>query len=129
MRNPFDQSLVGVDDGFPAKQFNKTALISEPSSIRYTRHFGANALELCFVADGSLDAFIDLRGVFRGTDLAASTLILREAGAVLIDQNGNSLRGPCTNDARYAYIAARDVQLAKKLLAIASGARSDSQRK
>lgn len=129
MAKVFEQSLVGVDDWFPARQFNEKTLDSGPSPIRYTRHFGANALELCFVADGSLDAFIDLRGVFRGTDLAASTLILREAGAVLINQNGDSLNGPCTNDARYAYIAARDVPLAKKILAIASGARGDSQRR
>ncbi|MFW9830506.1 MAG: inositol monophosphatase family protein [Candidatus Thorarchaeota archaeon] len=116
-----EDSLIGVDHWFPDKPMSKNALDSGKAPIRFTRHFGANALELCFVADGKLDAFVDLRGVFRGTDLAASFLILGEAGAVLIDPSGKSVSGPCTNDAKYAYIAARDSALAQELVALASG--------
>ncbi len=118
--NPLETSLVGVDAGFPPKSFRKRSKGTDEVPIRYTRHFGANALELCFVADGSIDGFIDLRGVFRGTDLAAASLILQEAGAVLINQNGATINGKCTNDARYAYIAARDEPFARKLLTLAS---------
>jgi myo-inositol-1(or 4)-monophosphatase len=86
---------------------------------------GANALELCYVADGSLDGFIDLRGIFRGTDLAAAALILREAGAVLIDRHGKNVVGKCTNDEHYDYIAARDIDFAQTLITLASGAVTD----
>jgi len=113
-----EASLVGVDSGFPPKSFDRHPDGSDDGPIRYTRHFGANTLELCFVADGSLDGFIDLRGVFRGTDLAAAFLILREAGAVLINQDGTAIKGGCTNEERYSYIAARDDAFAKKLLAL-----------
>jgi myo-inositol-1(or 4)-monophosphatase len=110
-------SLVGVDDSFPPTFIYNNLSKVNSSRIQYTRHFGANALELCYVADGSLDGFIDLRGVFRGTDLGAASLILKEAGATLVNPEGSAITGPCTNDARYAYIAARDPVLTKKLLA------------
>lgn len=109
-------SLVGVDDKFPQTHVDDNQLKSNTSCIRYTRHFGANALELCYVADGSLDGFVDLRGVFRGTDLAAPALILKEAGATLVNPEGSAITGPCTNDARYAYIAARDTEFSTHLL-------------
>ncbi len=44
-------------------------------------HFGANALELCFLAEGRIDAFVDVRGRMRVTDLAGACLIAEEAGA------------------------------------------------
>ncbi len=113
-------SLVGVDTPFPPKISRDQDSSTNETGIRFTRHYGANALELCFVADGSLDGFIDLRGVFRGTDLAAAYLILQEAGAALIDQKGVAIAGKCTNDAQYAYIAARDESFAATLLTLAS---------
>jgi myo-inositol-1(or 4)-monophosphatase len=44
-------------------------------------HFGANALELCLLAEGKTDAFVDVRGKMRMTDFAAGYLIAKEAGA------------------------------------------------
>ncbi|MHA2314039.1 MAG: inositol monophosphatase family protein [Candidatus Hermodarchaeia archaeon] len=116
--NPLKTSLVGFDSSFPPNQERSKPL--ERPKIRYTRHLGANALELCYVADGTLDGFVDLRGIFRGTDLAAAALILREAGAVLIDRHGENITGKCTNDDHYDYIAARDIAFAQILLELAS---------
>lgn len=121
--NPLKTSLVGFDSGFPPNQEKSKHLERPP--IRYSRHLGANALELCYVADGSLDGFIDFRGIFRGTDLAAAALILREAGAVLIDRHGENIIGKCTNDEHYDYIAARDIAFAQTLLKLASGTTTD----
>lgn len=121
--NPLKTCLVGFDTSFPANQV-KNQYSKEPP-IQYTRHLGANALELCYVADGSLDGFVDLRGVFRGTDLAAPALILREAGAVLINRKGKNIVGKCTNDERYDYIAARDADFAQALIKLTSRATTD----
>jgi len=55
--------------------------------LRYTnypRHFGSAALEDCFVGEGILDAHIDVRGDLRVFDIAASQLIVREAGGKVI---------------------------------------------
>jgi myo-inositol-1(or 4)-monophosphatase len=58
---------------------------------RHIRHLGANALELCYVADGTTDAFIDIRGKLRATDIAAAWLILREAGGIVTRPDGKLL--------------------------------------
>ncbi len=121
--NTLKTSLVGFDSAFPANQ--EKLQKSDSTQIRYTRHLGANALELCYVADGTLDGFIDLRGIFRGTDLAAAALILREAGGVLIDRHGKNIIGKCTNEEHYDYIAARDLDFAHTLVKLASGAAND----
>ncbi|RLI79327.1 inositol monophosphatase [Archaeoglobales archaeon] len=58
------------------------------------RIFGSAALELCFVADGSVDCFIDLRGdkgFLRIYDVAAGAYIAKCANAVVTDLKGNSL--------------------------------------
>jgi fructose-1,6-bisphosphatase/inositol monophosphatase family enzyme len=112
-------SLVGVDDRFPSLYSIPEKTDLDNAKIQFIRHFGANALELCFVADGSLDGFVDLRGVFRGTDLAAPALILQEAGASLINEKGKPLTGACTNDERYSLVAARNEQFSQQLLALA----------
>ena len=46
-----------------------------------TRQLGSASIELCLVASGTLDAFVDLRDRIRTTDLAAGLLIAVEAGA------------------------------------------------
>lgn len=45
-----------------------------------TRYFGSISLEVCLVASGSLDMFVMFGRIPRLTDIAASTLILKEAG-------------------------------------------------
>ncbi|MCL2643222.1 MAG: D-fructose 1,6-bisphosphatase [Candidatus Bathyarchaeota archaeon] len=52
---------------------------------RHIRHYGANALELCYVANGLTDAFVDIRGKLRTTDVAAGFLIIKEAGGLVTD--------------------------------------------
>ena len=57
--------------------------------VSYSRHFGSASLEGVYVALGRIDAHIDLRGVLRVFDIAASHLIVREAGGIsLVWQNG-----------------------------------------
>jgi fructose-1,6-bisphosphatase/inositol monophosphatase family enzyme len=59
---------------------------------RQYRALGASALDLCLVASGTLDAFIDCSFDAHGVwDYAAGTLICREAGAVVADALGRDL--------------------------------------
>jgi myo-inositol-1(or 4)-monophosphatase len=46
---------------------------------------------LCYVADGTTDAFIDIRGRLRATDMAAAWLITKEAGAKMTALDGKPL--------------------------------------
>jgi len=73
---------------------------------KHFRHFGANAQEICYVADGSTDAFIDIRGKLRVTDMVASYLILREAGGIILTPEGEELNVPLAATQRLSFIAA-----------------------
>lgn len=57
------------------------------------RALGSIALDMCFVADGTLDGVIDTRGLVSGYDIAASVLILREVGGFLTDLEGREVAG------------------------------------
>ncbi|MBC7079100.1 MAG: bifunctional fructose-bisphosphatase/inositol-phosphate phosphatase [Methanothrix sp.] len=59
--------------------------------VRRMRNLGAASLELCYVADGRLDAFIDLRGSLRVVDVIAGILMVEEAGGVATDALGEKL--------------------------------------
>ncbi|HEC94763.1 MAG TPA: fructose-1,6-bisphosphatase [Thermoplasmatales archaeon] len=59
------------------------------------RSFGAASLEMCFVAHGAVDCFMCLKKHLRVTDIAAATLIVREANGVVKDRQGNFLDMPC----------------------------------
>ena len=62
-------STIGINmsGAKPAMVERLAPIIAEATHIR---QFGANALEMCFVARGFLDAYIDLRGKIRPTDVA-----------------------------------------------------------
>lgn len=60
------------------------------SNIRRMRIMGAIAIELCFVAEGIYDVFLDIEAV-RVLDIAASQLIIKEAGGYVTDVNSNIL--------------------------------------
>jgi myo-inositol-1(or 4)-monophosphatase len=72
----------------------------------HIRHLGANALELCLLAEGLMDVYIDLRGKLRVTDMAAAHLIIKEAGGIIIDSNGSILDSSLSINDRISFIAA-----------------------
>jgi myo-inositol-1(or 4)-monophosphatase len=90
-----------------------TGLIKKTKHIR---HFGANALELCYVADGSTDAFIDIRGKLRTTDVAAACLIVKEAGAILTASNGKPLDARLDPGQKVGFIAAANAEMHRRIL-------------
>jgi len=61
---------------------------------RRARNFGAASLEMCLVAQGSLDLYYlhtQVPAKLRVMDIAAGTLIVREAGGEVFDTDGNVL--------------------------------------
>lgn len=60
------------------------------SHVRRMRIMGAIAVEMCFVAEGIYDVFLDTQAV-RVLDIAASQLIIKEAGGYITDINSNVL--------------------------------------
>src|ERR687898_1100536 len=82
--------LIGTNvSGVPPHILDEISKVISFSS--HIRHFGANALELCYFARGFMDAYIDIRGKIRSTDMVAAYLIAKEAGGKLYSPNGQEL--------------------------------------
>jgi myo-inositol-1(or 4)-monophosphatase len=84
-------------------------------------HFGANALELCLLAEGKLDSFVDLRGKMRVTDFAAGCLIAREAGASISCPDGSPFNPRLSLHGRFSLVASANGALHSEVLGLASG--------
>ncbi|MDD5473033.1 MAG: hypothetical protein PHU34_02675 [Candidatus Methanoperedens sp.] len=67
-----------------------SGLIELEKSI-IVRALGSIALDMCYVADGTLDGVIDTRGLVSGYDIMASALVLKETGGFLSDIEGGIL--------------------------------------
>jgi myo-inositol-1(or 4)-monophosphatase len=63
-------------------------------NVRRVRVYGCAALELCYIASGIFDAFLDMRNMLRVTDIAAGKLIVEEAGGRVSDWGGKPLSTP-----------------------------------
>lgn len=84
----------------------------------HTRQFGANALEMCFLARGLLDACIDLRDKIRPTDIAAGYLIAKEAGAKVYSGNGSELESDLDVKTRLSYVVVANDGMRERLAAL-----------
>jgi len=106
-----EDAVIGIDLGTPKKRELTPHFINLLQRTKHLRHLGANALELCYVADGTTDAFIDMRGKLRVTDMAAAYLILLEAGGTMTTPEGKELTVPLTPTQTVSFIATGNKQL------------------
>jgi myo-inositol-1(or 4)-monophosphatase len=101
-----EEAVIGVDINTYKIQQIIPKLTSLIQKTKHIRHLGANALELCYVADGTTDAFVDIRGKLRTTDMAAAWLIIQEAGAKITTLDGKPLNIKLDPKQTVAFIAA-----------------------
>lgn len=107
------ESIVGLN-GIPPR----------PLGYRQSRVYGAVALDLCMVACGVLDGYVDCddrspEGAHGVWDYLASTLICRESGASVVDLRGRDLVH-LVHDDRRTPVAAATPELLAQLLAARS---------
>lgn len=96
--------VIGLNiSGLSEKHFGSISKLV--SSVSHIRHLGANALELCYFARGSINAYIDVREKIRAIDMAACYLIAKEAGGLIFDISGNILNCNLSVDSRMSFIA------------------------
>ncbi len=113
-----ETALVGLDlNTYKVKEFapQLTDLIQKTKHIR---HFGANALELCYVADGTTDAFIDIRGRLRTTDMAAAFLIIKEAGGTISTPLGEDLDVKLGPEQTVTFVASGNTRIHQTILSL-----------
>ncbi len=90
--------------------------------FRRMRVFGSSAIEICMVADGTFDCFIDIRksengkGFLRVFDISASLFIAKNAGAVTSSLDGDDVwEKRFTMDERFRILVSGE-NLHRKLL-------------
>ncbi len=114
-RRELGRSVIGLS-GYPARYFG----------WRQFRALGAVALDLCAVADGTLDGYVDCAEAAHGSwDYLAGMLICNEAGAVVGDAHGRELVVR-EHRARRTPIAAGTPELYAALRAARPAARADA---
>jgi myo-inositol-1(or 4)-monophosphatase len=113
-----EKAIIGVDLSKikPKKQLQRLSPLLNIAG--HPRHFGANALELCYVANGIYDAFVDIRKLLRVTDIAAAYLIIKESGGIMLTPEGHELNPSLTPTSRVSFIAAGNNQLFNKISAL-----------
>ena len=79
--------------GLPVNNFNRidnylSILGDFMKQSHGVRRFGAAALDLCYTAEGTFDAFYEIN--LKPWDVAAGSLIVQEAGGKLSDFSGNN---------------------------------------
>jgi myo-inositol-1(or 4)-monophosphatase len=111
-----NKALIGLD----LNTYKIQEIIPQVNNLiqhtKHIRHFGANALEICYVADGSTDAFVDLRGKLRATDVAAAFLILKEAGGTLTTPDGQPVDLKLDPKQKTKFVASGNPKIHKALL-------------
>jgi myo-inositol-1(or 4)-monophosphatase len=111
-----DEAVVGLDlNTYKVKELipKLTPLIAKTKHIR---HFGANALELCYVANGLTDAFVDIRGKLRTTDVAAGFLIVKEAGGIVTTPDNQVFNVELDPKQTMSFIASGNAEIHKKII-------------
>jgi myo-inositol-1(or 4)-monophosphatase len=118
-KNAFlDDAVVGLDlNTFKYKDsISKVTAIIE--NTKHIRHFGANALEICYVANGLTEAFIDLRGKIRTTDVAAGFLIVKEAGGIVTTPDNQPVNVKLDPMQKLSFIASGNMQIHQKIVSL-----------
>ncbi len=111
-----EQCLAGVNfDGRDREALHK--LLIERPSLGNVRRSGSSAMDAVYVANGAYDAYIDIGDVITAESFLASLTIILEAGGVISDQHGKSLRPTINLTEGYSLVAASTRELHKEILA------------
>jgi myo-inositol-1(or 4)-monophosphatase len=113
-----EEAVIGLDLNTYKVREIAPKLTNLIQKTKHIRHFGANALELCYVADGTTDAFVDIRGKLRTTDMAASFLIIKQAGGIITTPEGEALDVKLDPKPKMKFIAAGNKQIHKLILSL-----------
>jgi myo-inositol-1(or 4)-monophosphatase len=112
------EAIIGLD----LNTYKVKAVAPQLSDLiqetKHIRHFGANALELCYVADGLTDGFVDIRGKLRTTDVAAGFLIIKEAGGIVTTPEGETIDLKLDPKQKLKFIASGNKKIHQTILGL-----------
>lgn len=110
---PAEEMVVSLSLG---KNSDKTTLcFAKENTIR---SFGSASLEMCMVARGGIDVYVVGKKYLRIVDIAASTLIVREAGGFVTDIHGKQLDMGLSLDERTSLVASCSQEVIKQCVSV-----------
>jgi myo-inositol-1(or 4)-monophosphatase len=112
------EAVIGLDLNTHKVKEVAPKLVELIEKTKHIRHFGANALELCYVADGLTDAFVDIRGKLRTTDVAAGFLIIKEAGGLVTTPDNKPINVKLDPKQTLKFVASGNKQIHKTILSL-----------
>jgi len=115
------QDLSQISLGAYVYRMNMGKIESLCKSVRRMRILGAVAIEISYVADGTYDAFVDVRDNLRLVDVAAAKLILEESGGMVTDRYGKSLSGKLSVLEKTSMIATCNSVIHEEIIRIVEG--------
>ena len=113
-----DDAVIGLDLNTYKVEKVAPRLNALIGKTKHIRHFGANALELCYVANGLTDAFVDMRGKLRTTDVAAGFLVVKEAGGIVTSPDNQVLNVELDPKRTLSFIASGNSQIHEEILSL-----------
>ena len=90
-------------------------------TVSSMRILGSVAIELCYVADGTYDAFLDVRGNLRIVDISAAKLIIEESKGVVTDEKCRPLNSGLNVIDRTSIIASCNKDIHREIIEILGG--------
>jgi myo-inositol-1(or 4)-monophosphatase len=114
----FNEAVVGVDLNTYKMRPVAPQLQRLFHETKHIRHFGANALELCYVAEGLTDAFVDVRGKLRTTDVAASFFIVKQAGGIVTSPDGKPVDSELDPKQTVKFVASGNRGIHEKIITL-----------
>ena len=118
----FEEAVIGLDLNGNKSKIVLPKLSNLISKTKHIRHFGANALELCYVANGITDAFVDISEKLRTTDAAAGFLILKEAGGIVTTAENKEFDVELDPKQTLSFIASGNKEIHKKIISSVNSA-------
>ncbi len=101
------------DPRLPALPSSVWRLVSQVSTVR---RLGATTLDLCYVAQGAFEGYVDLRWRLTPENFLAPALIIEEAGGCFGNEAGQPL-GPVDFTTGYRVLAAGNRELMRQIVA------------
>jgi len=111
---------ISVSPSLPGREtislYSRSDVSRIIGKVKRIRVLGAIAVELAYLARGSLNGVMDVRNYVRPTDVAAGVLLVKEAGGIIVDGEGKELNFELDPKVKLNIVAASDETLLKKLL-------------
>jgi myo-inositol-1(or 4)-monophosphatase len=113
------EAVIGIDISRAPDSIEPTVPFMKIA--KSVRSFGSASLEICHVASGRFDAYVDLRGKIRTLDIAAAILIVKEAGGIILQSDGKGFDGyPLSELNRFSVIVSANENIRREIMSIIS---------